>query len=452
MAKLWKKSESKLHQAVEKYTVATDPIFDAQLMPFDIQASRAHAKGLQKIGILSSLELKEILNGLDSLEKDFEAGKIRITPEDEDCHTVIENYLVEKVGDAGRKLHTGRSRNDQVNTAVRLYMKHSLAELRTSCISLAEKFLKLAEKHKNVPMPGYSHTQQAMLSSLGHYFSAFTESLLDDADFIALIEKQIDKNPLGSAAGFGTSIPVDREFTTKELGFAGAQVNSLYCQNSRGKFESVCMEAQAQVMLTLGKFANDMLIFTSQEFDFFAVDESLTTGSSLMPQKHNLDVMEILRGNVSVVIANQLMVKNISKNLISGYNRDGQLIKKPLFESTKIVSDSLEVVGLVLERLTPKKKNLESKITPGIFTADIANKLVTEKGVPFRDAYKQAAGMVSQKPMGLTSAGQATKSVDSPVDRPADLAENIASKVSLGAPGNLNLKGYTEKIKKFRNK
>ena len=348
-------------------------------MPFDIQASRAHAKGLQKIGILSSLELKEILNGLDSLEKDFEAGKIRITPEDEDCHTVIENYLVEKVGDAGRKLHTGRSRNDQVNTAVRLYMKHSLAELRTSCISLAEKFLKLAEKHKNVPMPGYSHTQQAMLSSLGHYFSAFTESLLDDADFIALIEKQIDKNPLGSAAGFGTSIPVDREFTTKELGFAGAQVNSLYCQNSRGKFESVYMETQAQVMLTLGKFANDMLIFTSQEFDFFAVDESLTTGSSLMPQKHNLDVMEILRGNVSVVIANQLMVKNISKNLISGYNRDGQLIKKPLFESTKIVSDSLEVVGLVLERLTPKKKNLESKITPGIFTADIANKLVTEK-------------------------------------------------------------------------
>ncbi|MDO8561719.1 MAG: lyase family protein, partial [bacterium] len=335
-------------------------------------------------------------------------------------------------------LHTGRSRNDQVVTAVRLYMKHHLATLRASCVSLAEQFLNFAEKYaadgvgigtcrRDVPMPGYSHTQQAMLSSLGHYFSAFTESLLDDADFISAVLKQIDKNPLGSAAGFGTAIPVDREFTTKELGFAGVQVNSLYCQNARGKFESMYMEALAQVMLTLGKFANDMILFTSQEFDYFGVDASLTTGSSIMPHKHNLDVMEILRGNVSVVIANQLMVKDIAKNLISGYNRDGQLMKKPVFESTKIVADSLEVAGLVLAGLTPKVENLKGKITPGIFTADIANKLVTEKGVPFRDAYKKAAEMVS--------------------DKAVDLAANIASKVSLGAPGNLGLPELRKRIK-----
>ncbi len=237
----------------------------------------------------------------------------------------------------------------------------------------------------------------------------------------------IDKSPLGSAAGFGTSIPVDREFTAKEMGFAGVQVNSLYCQNSRGKFESAYLEALAQVMLTLGKFANDMVLFTSQEFDYFAVDETLTTGSSIMPHKHNLDVMEILRGNVSVVIANQLMVKDIAKNLISGYNRDGQLIKKPLIESTHTALGSIEVVGVLLAGLTPKQESMRAKINAGIFTADIANALVQEKGVPFRDAYTEAAGMT-------------------PKD--VDFSKNLASKKSLGAPGNLALAEYRKRIKK----
>ena len=429
MAKLWKKNESTLHPAVEKYTVATDPVFDMQLMPFDILVCKAHAKGLNKIGILNAEESKKIQETLALLEKDFAGGKIKITPADEDSHTVIENYLVEKLGDTGKKIHTGRSRNE-VTVAMRLYMKSSLNTLQNESIELADVFLKMAEKYEQVPMPGYSHTQQAMLSSAGHYFSAFAESLLDDADFIALTAKHLDKSPLGSVAGFGVAIPLDREFTAKELGFSGVQVNSLYCQNSRGKFESAYMEALTQVMLTLGKFANDMLLFTTQEFDFFAVDGSLTTGSSIMPQKHNLDVMEILRGNVSVVIANQLMVKDIAKNLISGYNRDGQLMKKPVFESTKIVADSLEVVALLLKGLTPKEESIKAKITSGIFTADIANKLVTEKGVPFRDAYKQASDIVS--------------------DTSVDLTENIASKVSLGAPGNLGLSALKERIQKSK--
>ena len=429
MTKLWKKTESTLHPAVEKYTVATDPVFDMQLMPFDILVCKAHAKGLNKIGILNAEESKKIQETLGLLEKDFAGGKIKIPPADEDSHTVIENYLVEKLGDTGKKIHTGRSRNE-VTVAMRLYMKSSLNTLQNESIELADVFLKMAEKYEQVPMPGYSHTQQAMLSSAGHYFSAFAESLLDDADFIALTAKHLDKSPLGSVAGFGVAIPLDREFTAKELGFSGVQVNSLYCQNSRGKFESAYMEALTQVMLTLGKFANDMLLFTTQEFDFFAVDGSLTTGSSIMPQKHNLDVMEILRGNVSVVIANQLMVKDIAKNLISGYNRDGQLMKKPVFESTKIVADSLEVVALLLKGLTPKEESIKAKITSGIFTADIANKLVTEKGVPFRDAYKQASDIVS--------------------DTSVDLTENIASKVSLGAPGNLGLSALKERIQKSK--
>ena len=399
-----------------------------QLIPFDIAASRAHAKGLSKIGILTEEEFTKIQNGLAALEKDVADGKVVITPEMEDCHTVIENYLIETEGDVGKKIHTGRSRNDQVQTAVRLYMKHHLGVLRASTTGLAGQFLDLAEKYAVMPMPGYSHTRQAMLSSVGHYFAAFVESLLDDADHLLQVAGQIDKSPLGSAAGFGTAIPVDRESTAKDMGFGGVQVNSLYCQNSRGKFESRYMEALAQIMLTLGKFANDMVLFTSKEFDFFAVDESLTTGSSIMPHKHNLDVMEILRGNVSVVIANQSLIKDIAKNLISGYHRDGQLMKKPLIESTQIVADSLTVVGILLSGLTPKQESIRAKIQNDIFTADIANEHVIKEGIPFRDAYKEAAYMVPED---------------------VDLEKNIASKKGLGAPGNLALGIYRQRIKKM---
>lgn len=427
MAKLWQKTGTKLHPAVEKYTAGTDHVFDIEILPFDITASRAHAKGLHTIGILSQQELNSISGALDSLKKDVEAGKIAIKPEDEDCHTVIENFLVGKIGEAGKKIHTGRSRNDQVAVAVRLYMKAHLSDIKKASVALASAFVAAAEKYEAVPMPGYSHTQQAMLTSVGHYFAAYAESLLDDAEFASRVFEQIDTNPLGSAAGFGTSIPVDRPFTTKELGFARTQVNTLYVQNSRGKIESLYLEALTQIMLTLGKFATDMILFTSNEFNYFSVNDSLVTGSSIMPHKRNLDVMEILRGNVSVVTANQLMVKDIAKNLISGYNRDGQLIKKPLIESTHIVEDSLEVAQLVLAGITPNAETMAAKITPGVFQADIANDLVTKEATAFRDAYKKATGMTGD----------------------VDLAKNIASKKTLGAPGNLALDTYRKRIKEL---
>ncbi|MBI5456380.1 argininosuccinate lyase [Candidatus Kaiserbacteria bacterium] len=430
MAKLWNKSGQVLHPLVEKYTAGTDHVFDHQLMPFDIDASAVHAKALKKADVLTASELKKILAALAALQKKFDQGKIKTTSADEDCHTVIENYLIKQLGDIGKKIHTGRSRNDQVLVATRLYMKHHLGMLQEKALALASSLVDVADKYKEIPMPGYSHTQQAMLSTVGHYMASYAESLIDDADFALKVLQHLDKNPLGSAAGFGTSIGIDRSITTKELGFGSIQINSLYCQNSRGKFESAYMEALAQIMLTLGKFANDLLIFTSQEFDFFSVDESVTTGSSIMPHKRNLDAMEILRGNVSVVIANQLMVKDIAKNLISGYNRDGQLIKKPLFESTQIALDSIEIVALVLKGLNPKTERIRAKINPGIFTADVANELV-KKGMPFRDAYKKAATMI---PLAT------------------DLEKNIASKKSVGAPGNLQLKQYRERIKQAQKK
>src|SRR3989344_2091032 len=426
MTRLWKKTDTKMNPVVEKYTAGSTAIFDMEVMPFDIEASRAHAKGLAKIEILTADELRQIQNSLDSLEKDLKAGKIKITPEDEDCHTVIENYLVEKAGEVGKKIHTGRSRNDQIAVAMRLYMKHHLRAIETSARALASDFVDAAEKQKDVPMSGYSHLQQAMLSTVGHYFAAYAESLLDDADLLAAVRKYIDKNPLGTAAGFGTSIPIDREFTTKELGFAAPQLNSLYVQNSRGKYESAYLEAMAQVMLSLGRFANDIVLFVSQEFDYFSVDESLTSGSSIMPHKKNLDVCEIMRGNVSVVMGNQFIVKDVMRNLVSGYNRDGQLTKKPLMESTHIVEDSLEVAAFVLGGLTPKPESIRSKLNKGIFTADIANELVQKEGMAFRDAYKKAAEM---------DVGD------------VDLVKNIASKKSLGAPGNLGLDTLRARLK-----
>ena len=429
MSKLWEKNGVQLNATIEKYAAGTDALFDTYLLPFDIAASKAHAKALSKADILSTNELPKIDAALSELEKEFNAGKISITQEDEDCHTMIENYLVAKIGDVGKKIHTGRSRNDQVLVAQRLYMKKNLAEMRGALLALASDFLAYAQKYKKTPMPGYTHTQQAMLSSIGHYMASFAESAIDDVELLATIEKHIGKNPLGAAAGFGTSIHIDRNLTTKELGFSALQMNSLYTQNSRGKFESLYAEGLAQIMLTLGRFANDILLFTSQEFDYFSVDESLVTGSSIMPQKRNLDVMEIVRGNVSVVIANQLMIKDITKNLISGYNRDGQLIKKPLVESTNIVAESIEVASLVLKGLTPKAENIAAKITPGIFAADAANELV-KKRVPFRDAYKRAAASIVQKM--------------------PDLQKNLASKTTLGAPGNLALESYAARIKKLR--
>jgi len=429
--KLWQKNQIALHPLIEQYTVGDDYILDKEIMIYDIQASIAHAKGLEKIGIINKNELEKLIATLNKLWKEFKEGNIIIKIQDEDCHTVIENYLIKNLGDVGKKIHTGRSRNDQVLVVLQLYMKDMLEKTKQKTIEVAETALQIAKKHQNIPLPGYSHTQQAMLSSLGHYFSNLVESLLDDAVFLQAVKQHLDKNPLGSAAGFGVSLPLDRELTTTELGFKEMQINSLYCQNSRGKYASIFLEAMAQLMLTMGKFANDLILFTSQEFDFFIVDSQLTTGSSIMPQKKNLDAMEILRGNMSVVIGNQDICKNICKNLISGYNRDLQLIKKPLMDSVKIVLDSLEVVKLYLEGIEPKPKQIEDKIKSEIFAADIANQLVKEDGLPFRDAYNQAMDKLSAKNI--------------------DIQKNLKSKISLGAPGNLNLRHYEHIIKKLQS-
>jgi len=428
MTKLWQKSSAKLNPKIENYTAGDDIVLDMVLMPYDIRASKAHAKGLKKIGVLTSKELNAVTSCLDDLMILWVEKKIEIRVEDEDCHTVIENYLVSNLGEVGKKIHTGRSRNDQVLVAIRLYMKDQLAQVRKNVIELSRGFLAKARLYSEIPIPGYSHTQQAMLSSLGHYYMGFAEALVDDAEFITSVRGHIDKCSLGSAAGYGVAFPLERESVAQDLGFKAVQNKSIYCQNSRGKFESTYLEALVQVMMTLSKFATDMILFTSREFEFFKADSSVVTGSSIMPQKRNLDGLEILRGNLCRVISAQHLVQDLSKGLISGYHRDFQLMKKPVMENSDILVSSLEVAGLYLNGLTPVRENIEAKIKPDIFMADIANEMVVKEGIPFREAYKKA----SESPQSSL-----------------DLQANIKSKISPGASGNLGIKELEERIEKI---
>ena len=425
--KLWQKDNCELHPLIEKYTVGDDFALDNTLLPYDIKASIAHASGLAGINVLSKDELEKVTQALNQLLKKWQTGEIKVSLADEDCHTLIENYLVEHLGETGKKIHTGRSRNDQVLVALRLLMKEHITKIKNLVFHLASDFLNGAKKNQFAPLPGYSHAQQAMLSSVGHYYCAIAAGLIDDMQCLKFVGELIDVCPLGSAAGFGVSLPLKREDAARQLGFGGVQINSLYCQNSRGKYESVYLEALFQTMQTLSKWATDMLFFTSYECQYFKIAPELTTGSSIMPHKKNADGLEILRANASVVSANQFLIKELGKNLLSGYNRDFQLMKKPLLESIQIVEDSLEIALLFLSGISPQTKEIEKKINSDIFMADYANQLVQEKSVPFRDAYKWA---ISQHLEGKV-----------------DLVKNINSKVSLGAPGNLRLDFYWSKLK-----
>jgi argininosuccinate lyase len=385
---------------------------------------------LGSIGVLHKDEVANLVNELTNILENFNAGKIKIRVEDEDCHTVIENLLIKKLGNVGKKIHTGRSRNDQVLTAVRLFTLHTLRNISALNKELAELFLEFSEKNKNSPLPGYTHTQQAMLSSFGHWGLSFVESLINDQEIVSKAIDVNNQNPLGTAAGFGVSFPLDREYTRKKMGFEKNIVNSLFAQASRGKFESLTLEALSQLMLTLSRFATDMLFFTARETSFIKVSESLTTGSSIMPQKKNLDGMELVRGNASIIFSNQLAIKNIPKGVISGYNRDLQLIKKPLVESLHIVEESLLVVREYVKGIEINDNNVRSSIKTDIFAADLANEMVENEGISFRDAYVKV--------------GQSLNQV-----KDFDLEKNIISKKSLGSPGNLAIGYYKKMIKKM---
>ena len=364
-------------------------MLDLELLPYDIQGTMAHARMLRKIKILNSKELSILLNGLNKILSLWKIGKFTIDKSQEDSHTAIEAYLTENYGDVGKKVHTGRSRNDQCLTMKRLFTKEKLFEIEKNNQNLIKELESQIKKNGKIKMPGYTHMQRAMPSSVGMWLGSFHDSLEDGLILIDAVIKIIDQNPLGSAAGYGeNTLGLDRKFTTKELGFARVQENPMYCAFSRGKFENIVLQTLSSLMFDLGKLASDLLLFTTKEFDFFTLPDSFKTGSSLMPQKKNYDVLELVRGNIGMFNGYQDQIEGIIKNLPSGYDRDLQLTKGPYMQGVKLALDTIEVMTLVIKNLGVKKENLENACTSELYATDEALKLV-KQGKSFREAYKQ---------------------------------------------------------------
>jgi len=390
MKKLWdKKGGAQTNQVVENYTVGVDYLLDLELLPYDIKGTMAHAKMLHKIKILNKKELDTLIEGLNKILSLSKAGKFTIDKSQEDGHTAIEAYLTENYGDVGKKVHTGRSRNDQSLTMTRLFSKEKVSGIKKMVEILIFELEKQIKKCGKIKMPGYTHMQRAMPSSVAMWLGSFCDSLKDDLILINGIMQVIDQNPLGSAAGYGESIlGLDRKFTTKELGFKKVQENSMYCAMSRGKFENIILQAISSVMFDIGKIASDLLLFTTKEFNFFTLSDSFKTGSSIMPQKKNYDVLELVRGNVGIFNGYQHQIENVIKNLPSGYNRDFQLTKEPYLKGMKLAQDTIEVMTLVIKDLEAKKENLENACSAELYATDEALKLV-KAGKSFREAYQE---------------------------------------------------------------
>lgn len=396
MAKLWQKKVSDvLNKDIDVFLNSKDTAYDQVLVPYDVYGSIAHAKMLVKIGLLDKESLSKVLLAFEQILELHEKGKFVVSFEDEDVHTKVENFLVDKLGDTGKKIHTGRSRNDQVLLDLRLFSKDEILEVVEFTSKVVSKLLLLSEKHKLVPMPGYTHMQKAMPSSVGMWFSSYAESLLDGIECLFSSYKLVNKSPLGSAAGYGVPLPLDREHVAKQLGFAGVQINSLYCQNGRGKMESFVVSSLLQIMFDVSRFASDVLLFTTSEYGFFSVNDTITTGSSIMPQKKNVDVAEVLRAKVYVVKGFFDQIVGISANLPSGYNRDIQESKAPYMEAFWETKKSLEVFKILLDNTSPNVNRLKSSLSSEIFATHYALNLV-ENGKSFRDAYVETGNNIDK--------------------------------------------------------
>ena len=394
--KLWKK-DYELDKEIELFTVGNDYILDNKLIPFDCIASIAHAKMLRKVGVLSAVEEKNLIGGLNEIMNLQKNGKFVLKIEDEDCHTAIENFLTQKYGDTGKKIHTARSRNDQVLTALRLYEKdgfNKIRELLNNCQIALKATIK---KYGKIPIPGYTHMRKAMPSSIGMWLGSYLESLEDNLLLLNSIHRLIDQSPLGSAAGFGVPVfKVDREFTAKELKFSRVMKNPMYAQLSRGKFEASIIGLMSSVMCDLNKLSTDLMLFSMSEFGYISLPKEFCTGSSIMPQKKNPDVLELIRAKYYVVLGEEFKVKSMIGNLPSGYNRDSQLTKEPLINSIEITKSCLKMMALVLSRLKINEENCSKAMTPELYATEEAYRLV-KKGVPFREAYRKIGEKFSKK-------------------------------------------------------
>ncbi|QEE51092.1 argininosuccinate lyase [Flavobacterium alkalisoli] len=384
--KLWEKGIP-TDKKTDIFTVGNDRELDLVLAEYDVIGSMAHAKMLGKTGLLTDKEVSELLTGLEEILAEIKAGNFVIEDSFEDVHSKVEYLLTEKVGDAGKKIHTSRSRNDQVLTDVHLYLKAELTTIKQQVKELFDLLMAMANQYQNILLPGYTHLQVAMPSSFGMWFSAYAESLIDDVVMLNAALTVTDQNPLGSAAGYGSSFPIDRTFTTNELGFATLKYNSVAAQMSRGKTEKTTAFALASVAGTLSKLAMDICLYLSQNFNFINLPQHLTTGSSIMPHKKNPDIFELIRGKCNKIQALPYELTLITNNLPSGYHREFQLLKEGLFPSLQTLKSCLEMAHYSIKEIKINNNILDDKKYDYLFTVDALNELVTQ-GIPFRDAYK----------------------------------------------------------------
>jgi argininosuccinate lyase len=402
--KLWEKNIPTDKQ-IEHFTVGNDRELDLVLAKYDALGSIAHAKMLGEIGLLTKSETTDLVLALEDIMAEIEKGNFTIEDTFEDVHSKIEYLLTIKLGDTGKKIHTARSRNDQVLVDVHLYLKDEIKSLKQQVKSLFDLLMELAEKNQNILLPGYTHLQIAMPSSFGMWFSAYAETLIDDINMLNAALKIVDQNPLGSAAGYGSSFPINRTFTTKELGFETLKYNAVAAQMSRGKAEKTVAFAMSSVATTLSKFAMDVCLYMSQNFDFISLPAHLTTGSSIMPHKKNPDVFELIRGKCNKIQALPYEITLITNNLPSGYHRDLQLLKEGLFPAIENLKACLDIAIFAIKDIKVKDHILDDKKYDYLFTVDALNELVVA-GTPFRDAYKTVAEQLEN---GTFKSPKATK-------------------------------------------
>ena len=385
--KLWKK-DIDVNKAVENFTVGNDREFDLLLAPFDVLGNIAHAKMLATVGLLTNEEAEQLVNELKNIYTSIQHSAFSIQPNVEDVHSQVEFLLTEKLGDIGKKIHSARSRNDQVLVDVKLFLRNEIEALVNEIQPFFQLLIQQSEKYKNHLLPGYTHLQIAMPSSFGLWFGAYAESLVDDVTVLQSAYKVVNKNPLGSAAGYGSSFPINRTLTAQLLGFADLNYNVVYAQMGRGKAERITAQALANVADTLARLSMDMCLYLNQNFDFVSFPTELTTGSSIMPHKKNPDVFELIRSKCNSIKALPNEITMMTTNLSSGYHRDLQLLKEHLFPAFQTLKDCLQMAVLMLSNISVKENIVADEKYKYIFSVEEVNKLVLQ-GMPFRDAYKK---------------------------------------------------------------
>ena len=416
---LWQKPGVTVDARIQKFLAGDDVILDREFFLHDITASKAHAEGLQRIGILSAQELAGLHRELEVLAEDFRSGAFVLDDRFEDCHSAIESRLTERLGDAGRKIHTGRSRNDQILVATRLWLKEKLTRLSELSRQIAKIALDRAEAERELPIPGYTHIQRAVVSSAGMWWAGWAEAFIDNAIRADDTHRLIDANPLGTAAGYGVNLPLDRDHTTRALDFSRLQVSPIYAQLSRGKFEMAALEALGSATLDLRRLAWDLSLFTSAEFGFVELPAQYTTGSSIMPNKRNPDVIELMRATHASVAAARTEIEQLL-SLPSGYHRDLQGSKGAIFHGFGRGLPALELLPDLLANLEWREDRMRAAMDSGMYATDVAVEQAAA-GVPFREAYRAAAASADHAGAGRTP------------------ESSLAARVSPGAAADLRL-------------